>query len=285
MPDPSGPPHVPTAGPTADLRPPAPPSAAASGRARQRERAARRDATSDLLDRAHDAPPGSRRDDLLNQVVVVNRGVADAVASHFRDRGVAQEDLQQTAYEALLKAVRRFDPERSDDLLTFAVPTIRGELQRHLRDLGWMVRPPRRLQRLRADLGACREDLVHELGREPETAEIAARLGVTAAEVEECRRVPGCLRPTSLDQEVHDGSEVSLGDLIPDDAAGATGEDRVLLAQLLATLGDRERLILRMRFDQDLTQAEIGRRIGVTQMQVSRLITGILGRLRAAADA
>lgn len=250
----------------------------------QEERRRRQGATTALLDEARTTPPGPGREALLNQVVVVNQGVAQAVASHFRDRGVAQEDLEQTAYEALLKAVRRFDPERSEDLLTFAVPTIRGELQRYFRDLGWVVRPPRRVQRLRYELGSCLEELTQELGREPTRAEVVERLGITDAEYDECQQVQGCQRPTSLDQQVHDDSSSSLGDLLPADGAGEPGEDRVLVTQLLATLSDRERLIVALRFGQDLTQAEIGERIGVTQMQVSRLLSGILLRLRLQLD-
>lgn len=250
----------------------------------QEERRRRQGATTALLDEARTTPPGPGREALLNQVVVVNRGVAQAVASHFRDRGVAQEDLEQTAYEALLKAVRRFDPERSEDLLTFAVPTIRGELQRYFRDLGWMVRPPRRLQRLRYEIGACVDELTQDLGHEPSRSEVVDHLGISAADYDECQQVLGCHRPSSLDQPAHDGSASSLGDLLPADGAGEPGEERVLVTQLLATLTDRERLIVALRFDQDLTQAEIGERIGVTQMQVSRLLSGILQRLRLQVD-
>lgn len=244
------------------------------------ERRRRQIATSDLLERARTAPPGARRDDLLNEVVVVNRGVAEAVAARFRDRGVAQEDLEQTACEALLKAVRRFDPERSDDLLTFAVPTIRGELQRYFRDLAWAVRPPRRVQRLRYELAACLDELTQELGHEPSRADVMARLGIGHREYDECLQAAGCQRPTSLDQPARGDSPTSLGDLIPDEHGVEPTEDRMLVEQLLAGLDERERRILALRFVDDLTQAEIGARIGVTQMQVSRLLSGILARLR-----
>lgn len=249
--------------------------------ARLAERMRRRVRTADLLDRARGVPSGARRDDLLNEVVVENRGVAEAVAARFRDRGVPLEDLHQTAYEGLLKAVRRFDPDVSDDLLTFAVPTIRGEIQRYFRDHGWVVRPPRRVQRLRGDLHAATEDLLARLGREPTPEELREHLGIDRAEYDAALQARGAQRPASLDQQVGGDTSMVLGDLLHADSSTEPNEDRVVVAQLLSTLDDRERLLVRLRFVDDLTQAQIGAHLGVTQMQVSRLLAGIVGRLRA----
>lgn len=255
-------------------------SSAPPGSARHEERRLRRVRTADLLDEAQHTAPGDHRDDLLNEVVVENRGVAEAVAARFRDRGVPMEDLQQTAYEGLLKAVRRFDPEQSEDLLTFAVPTIRGEIQRYFRDHGWTVRPPRRIQRLRGELHTATEDLSQRLGREPTRAEIVDFLDITTEEYDAAAQAQGCLRPASLDQPLPADTGASLGDLLPGDASDEPSEDRVVVSQLIQGLGERDRLILKLRFVDDLTQAQIGERLGVTQMQVSRLLSSILRQLR-----
>lgn len=250
-----------------------------SSDARTVERTRRRVRTAALIDRARGAIDDDR-DALLNQVVIENRGVAEAVAAHFRDRGVPLEDLHQTAYEGLLKAVRRFDPDASDDLLTFAVPTIRGEIQRYFRDHGWSVRPPRRVQRLRGEIRVVTEDLRNELGREARPQEVVARLGIDRAAYAEAMRADGAQHATSLDQPTAADSTTVLGDLLTADPSAEPNEDRVVVAGLLRTLTERERLIVRLRFVDDLTQTEIGERVGVTQMQVSRLLSGILSRLR-----
>lgn len=254
------------------------------------DRQVRSDRTARLLDRAHLLPDGVERDDVLNDVVLLNRGVAEAVAARFRDRGVPMDDLQQTAYVGLLKAVRRFDPSRSEDLLTFAVPTIRGELQRYFRDHGWAVRPPRRVQALRVQVSRCTEVLTQVLGREPSREELVAELGVTRAEFDDCTQAIGCLRPVSLDLGVTADSDTALVDLMIDPDEGDDSQEersarRVVVADLMRELTTRERRILYLRFACDRTQAEIGAEIGVTQMQVSRLLSSILGRMRARAAA
>ena len=235
--------------------------------------------TADLLRRAGDAGPHDRTD-LLNEVVVENRGVADAVASRFRDRGVPLEDLQQTAYEGLLKAVRRFDPQVSEDLLTFAVPTIRGEIQRYFRDHGWVVRPPRRLQQLRGEVQGAVEDLEQALGRTPTAEEVSGRLGIECSEYREALEAQAAQRPASLDQEVGDDGPMNLGDLIRADRGTEPTVDHVVVADLMAGLGDRDRLLIRLRFVHDLTQSQIGDRLGITQMQVSRRLSAVLRRMR-----
>lgn len=242
----------------------------------------RSEQTTRLLDAAHRSADDQERDELLGRVVVINRGVAEAVASRFRNRGVAQEDLRQVAYEGLTKAVRRFDPTLRNDLLTYAVPTIRGELQRYFRDQGWTVRPPRRIQELQWRVSRVVEQLTQEHGREPSDQEIADVLGTSVEEYRDAATAFGCFQPTSLDQPLGRETETSIGDLIAgvDDDESAS-EARMTLAPVVRRLPERHRRILYLRFFEDLTQEEIGHDLGVTQMQVSRLLSRILGDLRA----
>ncbi|MBC2962037.1 sigma-70 family RNA polymerase sigma factor [Nocardioides deserti] len=245
------------------------------------ERAAR---TEDLLERLRAADGDALREDLHRELVLVNRGVAEAVARRYRGRGLADDDLVQVAYVGLVKAVARFDLDRGHDLLTFAVPTIRGELTRHFRDHGWMVRPPRRIQELQGRLGRTLEELGQSLGREPTEDELVAALGTTREEYDEASRAWGSFTPSSLDQPVGDEGTSALGDLLPDEAGEdplAASDARVALAPIVRSLGERDQRIVYLRFFEDRSQAEIGEDIGVSQVQVSRLIGRILDRMRA----
>ena len=249
-------------------------------------RAERASSTDDLLQRAQAAADEDTRRRLLDEVVLINRGVAEAVASRYRRRGVPLEDLQQAAYEGLVKAVYRFDPTLGKDLLTYAVPTIRGELQRHFRDHSWTVRPPRRVQELQWRVNRCIEDLTQELGHEPSDGQIRDKMDISTSEYDEAIVAFGCFTPTSLDQPVsHDGA-ATVGDLLPDEAAEArdldAAEARTALAPVIKELPERDKQIIYLRFFEDQTQEEIGARLGVTQMQVSRLLSRILRDLRSA---
>jgi RNA polymerase sigma-B factor len=245
-------------------------------------RETRRRETTRLFDEAVSARR-THREELIEQVILVNTGVARSIARRYASRGIPLEDLEQVAYLALVRAARKFDGDKAEDFLTYAVPTIRGEIKRHFRDLGWTVRPPRRIQELQTNVLRLRETLRDDEGRVPTPAEIAAELDVDEADVTEALTAEGCFTPLSLDAPVATGEPdaASLGDLLPEyDADLSAAEARALLAPALGKLTERERLIVRLRFVDDLTQAEIGERIGVTQMQVSRLLSGILGRLR-----
>lgn len=244
-------------------------------------RAERAEQTRDLLEEVARTNDPEHAAELRERVVVINRGVAEAVAARYRQRGVALDDLHQVAFEGLTKAVMRFDPEQRNDLLTYAVPTIRGELQRHFRDHGWTVRPPRRIQETQWLVGQAVERLTQELEREPTAAEVAAELDIPVDEYRETVAAFGCFQPTSLDQPAGADSAASMGDLIAaeDDDTGAS-EARVTLAPVVRRLPERDRRILYLRFFEDRTQEEIGRDLGVTQMQVSRLLGRILGTLR-----
>jgi RNA polymerase sigma-B factor len=245
-------------------------------------RAERSSRTAELLDRAARCSDEIERDNILSEVILLNRGVAEAVASRYHGRGVARDDLRQVAYEGLTKAVRRFDPATRNDLLTFAVPTIRGELLRHFRDHGWSVRPPRRVQELQWRVNKQIEELEQELGRAPTDAEIKQSLDISDDDYREAIEAFGCFQPTSLEQPATADSTATLGDFIPEeDTESSASEARVILSPVVRRLPERDRRILQLRFFEDLTQAEIGEDLGVTQMQVSRLLSRILDELRA----
>lgn len=248
------------------------------------EDAERRRLTDEAFARCH--RPGAdaeTRRRAIDEVVLSNLGVARGLAAAHRDKGIPREDLEQVAYTALVAAARRFRPADGRDFLSFAVPTIRGELKRHFRDCGWTVRPPRRVQEIHLRVLAVRDALAQRLDRVPTPQEIAAELGESDLHVAEALRLDGCFAPSSLDQPVGSG-DATLGDLLPQgeehgyDAADA----RVILGPAIRSLGRRDRDVLRMRFFDGLTQQEIGERLGVTQTQVSRILTRINGELRAA---
>ncbi|HEU5038493.1 MAG TPA: sigma-70 family RNA polymerase sigma factor [Nocardioides sp.] len=244
-------------------------------------RAERAQQTRALLHEVADTTDPARAEQLRERVVVINRGVADAVAARYRNRGVPLDDLHQVAYEGLTKAVTRFDPALRNDLLTYAVPTIRGELQRYFRDQGWTVRPPRRIQETQWLANQASERLTQELEREPTPSEVADDLGISVDEYRETVAAFGCFQLASLDQPATTDSVASVGDLLPGvDNDTSASEARVTLAPVVRRLPERDRRILYLRFFEDRTQAEIGQDLGVTQMQVSRLLSRILVNLR-----
>jgi RNA polymerase sigma-B factor len=208
-------------------------------------------------------------------------GLARAIAARYRGRGIADEDLTQAASMALLKAARNFDPSIGVEFLSYAVVTMKGEVKRQFRDYGWMVRPPRPIQKLQADVSRAQSDLTHELGRSPRVKEVATHLGVAEEEVVEALSADGCYTPTSLDTPVGaDGAGV-LGELLPDeDTAMGEAEARIMLTPAVRSLPEREREILYLRFFRQQTQAQIAAEIGVTQMQISRILARVLTQLR-----
>lgn len=240
----------------------------------------RRERTAALLAEAAEADE-ARRDELLNEVVVLNMPVAHAVARRFRNRGVSLEDLEQVACTALVRAARRFDVSQERDFLSYAVPTMSGELKRYFRDHGWTVRPPRRIQEIHSKVVALHRAGLDD-GRTASPEEIAATLGLPVTDVEEALATQGCFQPASLDFTVHDDGDMTVGDMLSadDEREREALEARVILQPVVRRLSERDRRILHLRFAEDRTQAEIGQEIGVTQMQVSRLLTRIIDDLR-----
>jgi RNA polymerase sigma-B factor len=227
------------------------------------------------------APESSDSRTLTDQLIETNAGVARSMAGRYRNRGIDLDDLEQVALLGLTKAAQRFDPTAGHDFLSYAVPTIRGELRRHFRDAGWMVRPPRRVQDLQARIARAQDELEPQLGRSPRPSEVAAHLGEELDNVVEALAADGCFTPTSLDGPVGDGAS-SLGDLIGgDDRAIESAEARVVLGPVLRTLSPRDQRILHLRFVEERTQQEIAEAIGLTQAQVSRVLSRILDELRS----
>jgi RNA polymerase sigma-B factor len=231
--------------------------------------------TNRMLVEARDASPVERQR-LVDEVIVRNVRVARAVAARYRDRGVPEEDLVQVACIALVRAANRFDPDKSHDFLTYAVPTIRGEVKRYFRDHSWAVRPPRRIQEVQALIQ--RSGVA--FGLEGNRQELAARLGLEEKEVEAALLAQGCFAPTSLDAPSR-FEDQTLGDSLAEDYNDfEAAEARAMLRALVGELSPCDRLILYLRFFEGRSQKEIGEEIGVTQMQVSRLISRILASMR-----
>ena len=220
--------------------------------------------------------------ELTRQLIETNAAVARSMASRYRNRGIDLDDLEQVALLGLTKAAQRFDPAAGHDFLSFAVPTIRGELRRHFRDSGWMVRPPRRVQDLQTRIAGAQEELEAQLGRSPRPSEIATHLEEDISAVVEALAADGCFTPTSLDAPVADGSS-SLGDLLGDeDRALAQAEAKVMLDPLMRGLTARDRRIVRLRYFHEQTQQEIADAVGLTQAQVSRVLNRVLRDFRSA---
>ena len=237
--------------------------------------------TQDLFDRATGEAPGDERSETLSEIVVLNVEVARSIARRFRDRGCDLEDLEQTACLALVRAVEHFDAERGHDFLSYAVPSIRGEVMKYFRDLGWMVRPPRSVQELQPLLRAEQRKHLQSTGRELGVEEIAARLGVAPQAVRQAQLAQGCFSPTSLDLPIGCEAGSVLGDVVPyNDPGFAAAETRALVRWLLADFSDRDRSVLQMRFVEELTQTEMAEQLTLTQPQVSRLLQQILAQLR-----
>jgi len=232
-----------------------------------------------LLDHTSDEAEQAR---LRDEVVTLNLSVADGIASRYSGRGVPQDDLEQVARLALVRVVRDFRLDRECDFLAYAVPSIRGALKRHFRDSGWTVRPPRRVQEAQLLMNSTRPELVQRLGREPTVPEMAAAIGVHEETVIEALAVDSCYSPDSLDRPMDvEGGGVTLGGCIGhEDPEFDLCEHRTVLGPLIRGLSDRDRRVLELRFVEGLTQTEVGRAIGVSQMQVSRILSRILGDLR-----
>ena len=236
--------------------------------------------TSELFRRlaATDTPEESEQ--VVEQIVHLYLDLCASMAGRYDGRGVEHEDLVQVARLALVKAVRRYEPGHAPSFAAYAVPTISGELKRWFRDRGWVVRPPRRLQELRANLQSVRSRLEQELGATPTDAELAEAVGATVEEVREVATAATGFRPLSLDCSPSDDDRPGLAAFLAADDDGLAGaDDRVCLAEALTELDDDERELLLMRYVEGMTQREIGEARGVSQMQVSRTLRRITVRL------
>jgi RNA polymerase sigma-B factor len=213
--------------------------------------------------------------------------LARQLARRYQRGGEPLDDLVQVASLGLLKAIDRFDPARETAFSSFAVPTILGELKRHFRDKGWSVRVPRDLQELAVKVDRVGEEIGSRLGRAPTPAEIAEEIGASTEQVLEAREAAAAYRAVSLDRPRDDEDEEAAGiadSVGADDPGFSLAEDAATVERLMRVLSEREREVLRLRFAEDLTQSEIGERVGVSQMHVSRLIRQSVARLREVAE-
>lgn len=242
----------------------------------------RDNSSTELLEQACSEGDPAEASRVRERVIILNRGLALTLARRFDGRGIDLEDLNQVAMLGLVQAVRRFRPGRGRGFTAFAAPTITGELKRYFRDHGWAVRPPRGLQETHQRVRDASASLGQELQREATDEEVAEQIGTSVTEVRAGRAAGDRYRATSLDAPAREDSGPSLSETMPD--AVDDPYDKVVtlisLRSAMADLDQRERRILSLRFSGNLTQRQIGERIGVSQMQVSRILTSVCARLR-----
>jgi RNA polymerase sigma-B factor len=229
---------------------------------------------------ADPATPPARRRRVRDELAETHLPLVEYLARRFAGRSEPLDDLVQVGTIGLIKAIDRFELGREVEFSTYATPTIVGEIKRHFRDKGWMVRVPRRLQERRAALTAATSDLTHRLGRSPTIAELAQHLELTEEEILEGLESSNAYTAVSLEATTDpDGQSIAdtLGDL---DADMEHVEYRESLKPLLAALPERERAILTLRFFANQTQSQIATQVGISQMHVSRLLARTLANLR-----
>ncbi len=223
------------------------------------------------------------RAELRRQAIEDCMPFAARLARRFRDRGEPGDDLTQVAMVGLVNAIDGYDPTRGCEFVGYATPTIVGEIRRYFRDKGWRIKVPRRLQELRLQVNRARVELSQIQGGEPTTAEIARHLDLPDADVAEAIEIGRLYHPMSLSAPAGPDTDLDLADPLGEDDPGMVAVDnRESVKPLLATLPERERKILTMRFFGDMTQSQIASELGISQMHVSRLLSQTLGNLRAA---
>ncbi|MET7390844.1 SigB/SigF/SigG family RNA polymerase sigma factor [Streptomyces sp. NPDC005529] len=224
-----------------------------------------------------------------NTLIEVNMSLVRVVAARFRRRTREErEEIFQVGMIGLIKAIDRFEIERNVDFGTFATPYISGEIKRHFRDTSWSVHVPRRLQEARSQLASATEELYSQLARTPTVKELAQFMQLSTEEVMEARLASNGYRSCSLDAVVNGAGDCDtvLAEFIGrEDVELERVENFCDLDLLLAELGERDRRILHLRFMEECTQEQIGQRVGLSQMQISRLLNRALTRLREDADA
>ncbi|MBJ8347816.1 SigB/SigF/SigG family RNA polymerase sigma factor [Antrihabitans sp. YC2-6] len=227
-------------------------------------------------------PGDSRRDQLIEKLVVRCLPLAEHIARRFDGRGEAHDDLVQVARLGLVNAVNRFDVSRGSDFVSFAVPTIMGEVRRHFRDTGWAVRVPRRMKELHLSLSKAIGDLSQTLGRPPTVKELSKVLEIDPDEVAQGIVAGNAYQTVSVDSTVGNRSgELPLVETLGDyDSALENVENHEALRPLLAALPERERAVLLYRFFGNMTQTQIAEKLGISQMHVSRLLGRTLAQLR-----
>lgn len=218
---------------------------------------------------------------LREQVVSINMPIAESLAQRYFGHGENIDDLKQVAYLGLTKAVTGFDPHRGSNFLSYAVPTIAGELKKHFRDRCWTVRPPRCIQELQGEITSAREVISRETHHQATVHELAAKLNVPETRVAEAVAARGCFAPASLDLPLKSDTTTTFADLLQDENRDLErSEAHLLLAPLLKSLPESDRQLLALRFFDEWTQSQIATQFGTTQMQISRRLSRLLGQLR-----
>ncbi len=227
---------------------------------------------------------GSLRRAIEDELVVGHLDIAETAARAFVVAGRDLDDLRQIASIGLIKAVRGFDPDRGTTFLAYAMPTVRGELKRHLRDSSWMIRPPRPVQDLRTMVSKTAPALAQRLGGEPTLAELSVELGVDERDVAEAVNCQSSLHPESLEAPLGETGEeptLSLLEVIADsDSWPDRIEEVLMLRGAIRNLPAPEQQLLYWRYFQEESQEQIGRHLAMTQMQVSRLLARVLTKLQ-----
>lgn len=226
-----------------------------------------------------DTDEASRRR-IRDELVQMHLPLVRHIARRYADRGEPVDDVVQVGTVGLIQAVDRYQPDRGTAFSTFAVPTILGAIRRHFRDATWSVKVPRRVQELRGRIDAAHDELAQTLGRSPTVPEIAERAGVEVDDVLDSLELSRVREMAPLDGRTGDEEPLieRLGDI---DAALNEVEDKQTVERLLATLPDRERTIMTMRFYQGRSQSQIADALGMSQMHVSRLLARSLAHLRS----
>jgi RNA polymerase sigma-B factor len=229
----------------------------------------------------------SERDRALESVTQLHMPLARSLAHRYAGKGLDHEDLEQVAFLALLKAIHRFDLDKPTEFGAYATPTITGELRRYFRDFGWLVRPPRELQERRQLVTDTRARLEQRLGHDPDPEELAEELDLSLDSIKEAQVAATNLRPASLDATTAEGGRpvLDLLDSRVDLQSDPALDESIVVRTALERLPARDQELVELRFGGDLTQAEIAESMGLSAMQVSRLLRRTLLELREQLDA
>ena len=225
-------------------------------------------------------------EDARGELVMSHLNLVRFLASKFKNRGEPLDDLIQVGTIGLIKAIDRFDPDRGLEFTTYATPTVLGEIKRHFRDKGWSVRVPRRLQELSAKVNQATDGLTKELQRTPSTEEVAAKLGVSVDEVLEAMESSSAYTSVPLEGGGSDEDETPavIDHYASVDEDLTSADDRMVIEDTIRDFSPREQEVIRMRFNDGLTQIEIAKRLGISQVQVSRLLRRTLKKLQEKVD-
>ncbi len=225
--------------------------------------------------------------EVRDQLIVSHLNLVRFLASKFKNRGEPLDDLIQVGTIGLIKAIDRFDPSRGLEFTTYATPTILGEIKRHFRDKGWSVRVPRRLQELSAKVNQANDELTNELSRSPSVEEIAKRVGASVDDVLEAMESSSAYSSVPLEgggSSDDDDAPSVIDHYATEDENLAASDDRIVLEDVIRDFSPREKDVIRMRFFEGMTQVEIAERLGISQVQVSRLLRRTLRRVQDKID-